>query len=146
MSAQIDSYTFQFADEGGVQQRVFLPLLALLNHNGDPNTVVTEDKGSDSYVATALRGIRCGAPPLSTLGWEILERCWPGKPSSTRSMQAWCIWPCMVWSTPAVITATHACCRHLVATCVDRRPFHATHTARQQDERFHCVSGTAADG
>ena len=57
---QIDSYTFQFPDDGGVQQRVFLPLLALLNHNGDPNTAVTEDKGSDSFVATALRDIRWG--------------------------------------------------------------------------------------
>ena len=38
----------------------------------DSNTVVTEDKGSDSFVATALRDIRWGPWPRSEVAGHVL--------------------------------------------------------------------------
>lgn len=56
---QMDSYSFNFPNDGDEILRVQLvPLLDLINHGDDPNIALSRDQDSSSYVATALRPIR----------------------------------------------------------------------------------------
>jgi hypothetical protein len=56
----VDSYVFSFPDKAGQVQRVLLPLLDLINHHGDANSLITQAEDGTAYVATATRDIRRG--------------------------------------------------------------------------------------
>lgn len=57
---QMDSYSFNFPDDGDETLRMQLvPILDLINHGDRPNAALSRDQESSSYVAIALRPIRC---------------------------------------------------------------------------------------
>lgn len=67
---QLDSYSFSFPTDGEEARRVLLPLLDLINHDGQGNTLVTRHLESRTYRATALRPIRCSTcRSLSQTAW-----------------------------------------------------------------------------
>ncbi|BDA45093.1 hypothetical protein COCOBI_06-5730 [Coccomyxa sp. Obi] len=73
-AALMDSYSFNFPNDGDDILRVQLvPLLDLINHGDEPNIALSRDQESSSYVATALRPIRRGEEVVYQYSW-ILER------------------------------------------------------------------------
>ncbi|CAL8469162.1 g8703 [Coccomyxa elongata] len=74
LAALMDSYSFNFPNDGDDILRVQLvPLLDLINHGDDTNIALSRDQGSSSYVATALRPIKRGEEVVYQYSW-ILER------------------------------------------------------------------------
>ena len=70
LRAQTATYSFVFPNSEGEYQRVFLPLLDLVNHAGEgANAGVYKDERSGEYSLTALRDIKCAAAcfPLCAL-------------------------------------------------------------------------------
>jgi hypothetical protein len=60
LRVQTATYSFVFPNSDGEYQRVFLPLLDLVNHAGEgANAAVYKDERGE-YSLTALRDIRCG--------------------------------------------------------------------------------------
>ena len=81
--AQFDSYSFSFPDkdDSDTYRVQLVPLLDIINHADEPNVALSKDHLASSYVARALRPIRCaawrntGCIPRQYLAWSHTVTC-----------------------------------------------------------------------